>query len=235
MHLRYAIRLVYEETRKMIEAVFFDWDGLLADTESLWTQADKDWLAYNGVIYNGELKSKTVGRNQKDAVELLINHYRVGITAEEGVKQRLNNLKKIYKLTGQVLMPGAFGLIKSVHESGIKSAIVSGTAQDILDLIIDKQGIRQYFDAINSTDVVAHGKPAPDCYLHVAAKLRVNPGKCVVIEDAQSGVVAGKRAGMAVIAVPNIYTKSQDLSAADVILPSLTDVNIPLLEKLMER
>ena len=221
---------------KIIGAVLFDWDGLLGDTESLWTQADIEWLAKNNVNYHGELKKSTTGRSQAYSVRLLIDNYQLTISVEDGVKQRTAAVKRIFDgLTGNVLMPGALELIESVYKRGMKSAIVSGCAQDNLDLIVNNQGIRKYFNMITSTDVVAHGKPDPDCYLYVAAKLGVNPGKCVVLEDAQSGIEAGKRAGMAVIVVPNIYTKNQDLSSADVILPSLTEVNIPLLEKLMER
>lgn len=218
-----------------LKAELWDWDGLAADTEPLWSKADKKWLCNNGIEYNDEYKAQLTARGQKDCVTTLIEAYGLKLSVLEAIKQRLTALREVYdSLEENILMPGASRLMRASHESGMKLAIVSGSSQDILDCIVSKQGVRDYFKLVMSTDGnVKKGKPAPDCYLEAAKRLNVLPNECVVLEDAESGVVAAKEAGIVCIAIPNRYTSSQDFSRADKIVASLEDLTPGSLRSLV--
>ncbi len=215
----------------MIKAIIFDWDGLLANTEDLWTRADMDWLSSRGIKYNDELKSELTGRGQKESAEIFRQTFSLASSNEEIIRQRFASIKKIYSaITENILMPGALETIRQAKARDLKIAIASGSAQDILDAIVKHQGVNRYFDCIISSDKVAHGKPAPDVYLYVASLLGIRTRECAVLEDAENGVKAAKAAGMKCIAVPNKHTAKQDFSMADEVISSLKEFNMEKLK-----
>ncbi|MBI5391731.1 HAD family phosphatase [Candidatus Woesearchaeota archaeon] len=213
------------------DAIIFDWDGTLADTEPCWSQADKMLLSEYKIKYNDELKSRLTGRSQKECVGIFIEEYGLSITVEEGVRKRLLALRRVYINVGDVLMPGAREVIKEMRERKIKMAIASGSPLGILKEIVKKQGIYNCFEEIISSDEVRKGKPAPDIYIEAAKKLGVKRENCVVIEDAQAGVIAAKEAGMFCLVIPNKYTKDQDFARADKIINSLKEIKSIIVEK----
>lgn len=210
----------------MIKAVIFDWDGVLVDTEGCWVTADKRMLAEHCIDYDGGNRHLLTGRNQKECVQVFIEKYGLPLDVEKAIQLRLAKLKEIYATVGNVLMPGALELIKDVKAKGLKLAIASGSSKEILEFLVRKQGVYDYFDYVVSTDAVKNGKPAPDVYLFVAKKLGVLPAHCVVFEDAESGVRSAKAAGMYCIAVPNSYTTDQNFSEADKIDSSLKELSL---------
>ncbi len=211
----------------MIKAVIFDWDGLLGDTEGLWTISDTNWLAQQGIIYKDELKSLLTGRSQVDCARIFKEHFKLPENIQEIISKRLASLKDTYqKTSGNLLMPFARELLAAASTKGLKLAIASGTAQEMLDMIVEKQGIREYFSFVVSTDKVKSGKPAPEVYLYVAELLQVKPSECIVFEDAENGVKSAAAAGMFCVAVPNKYTKNQDFSKADKVVHSLAEIKI---------
>ncbi len=211
----------------MIKAAIFDWDGLLGDTEGLWTISDTNWLAQQGIIYKDELKSLLTGRSQADSAGIFKEHFKLPESIREIISKRLASLKDTYmKTSGNLLMPFVRELLAAASAKGLKLAIASGSAQEMLDMIVEKQGIREYFSFVVSTDKVKNGKPAPEVYLYVAELLQVKPNECIVFEDAENGVKSAAAAGMFCVAVPNKYTENQDFSKADKIVHSLAEIKI---------
>jgi sugar-phosphatase len=127
-------------------------------------------------------------------------------------------------------MPGAVEAVNALYDAGYPLAVTSSGIREYITLVLDRLGIADRFRVVITGADVMHGKPHPEPYLVTAARLAVPPAACVVFEDATVGVVAAKAAGMRCIAVPNPEaTQPQDLSAADLILPSLTDFTPAML------
>jgi len=209
----------------MTQAVLFDMDGLIIDNEPLHSKAFEIVL---------KLYGKKPRFNENGLVQIL------GI----GGKENWKLLKKIYQLSEdeEVLlqkkriiyldllkqnikpMPGLLKLLKFLKKKRIKMAIASSASLSHIELITKSLGIRHYFKAIISGESVMRGKPDPDIYLKAAKLLKVKPYVCLVLEDTERGVIAGKRARMKVIAVPTKYTKHLNFSQADKVVRSLEEV-----------
>lgn len=128
-------------------------------------------------------------------------------------------------------MPGA---VESVIRFATSYALGVGTSLDraYIDLVLDQLGIAHYFQVIVTGDVIAHGKPDPETYLVLAAKMGVMPSEMAVFEDAKSGIVSAKAAGCLCIAIDNPDALKQDTSAADKTVGSLNEVTDELLTQL---
>jgi len=111
-------------------------------------------------------------------------------------------------------------------------AIVSSTPKKNIDLVVETLGIEKYFKLFVNGDDVTEGKPSPQCFLLGAEKLGIPPEQCVVMEDAIVGVRAAKRAGMYCIAITNTCPR-QDIAEADVVVDSLTEINVKTIEDLV--
>jgi HAD superfamily hydrolase (TIGR01509 family) len=121
-------------------------------------------------------------------------------------------------------MPGLPELVVELQARGLRRAIATSGERRYVELVMHELSLDSTFDAIVAAQDVKRGKPAPDVYLLAARRLGLEPEQCLVLEDAPNGVAAAKAAGMMCIAVPNEFTRSLDLSAADTILPSLLAV-----------
>jgi HAD superfamily hydrolase (TIGR01509 family) len=216
----------------VIEAVIFDFDGVLIDSELLWTKADRRMLASHHISYSGGDRHLFTGRSQADAAEIFIKKFGMRLPRVMVIEQRLASLEEVYSEIEPQLMPGAEQLIKAIHQEGIKLAIASGTPKRIIEAIIKRRNLADFFGAVVSSDEVKRGKPSPDVYLYAASKINAIPEKCVVFEDAQSGALAAKSAGMFCIAVPNEHTKAQDFSMADLIISRLDETTLETIKNL---
>jgi HAD superfamily hydrolase (TIGR01509 family) len=128
-------------------------------------------------------------------------------------------------------MPGAVALIEALHGRK-RLALATSSYGATVDLILEKLALAHYFEAVAANESVTRLKPHPDVFLHVAGRLGVAPAECVVLEDAEKGVLAAHAAGMKVIAVPTPHTRDNDFSRATLVVPSLADITIDLLEAL---
>lgn len=211
----------------MIKAVIFDMDGLMIDSELLQSKSFEEVLRNYGVSpkIGNEGIIQIVGLTAKDNWKILRNRYQLNETLEVLIEKK----SKIYrKLLSKKIEPknGLFSLIKKLKKKGLVIAIASSSRLDHINLVLMRLNISNYFNAVISGESVTHGKPYPDIYLEMAKRLKILPNYCLVLEDAQSGVEAAKRAGMNVIAVPDNYTKDQDFSSANMIVSSLKEIKL---------
>jgi len=211
----------------LITAILFDLDGLMVDSEPH-ALATWSWvLARRGVQLDQATADATLGLRLDETARLLIERFSlsddpVALGAEKSVLQ-------IERLDGNVRpLPGLFELIAALDARGVKRAIASSGVRRYVEAVLESIGLRERFETIVTGDEVANGKPAPDVFLLAAERLSVAPPACLVLEDAPNGVAAAKAAGMRCVAVPNVFTRSLDLSAADHILPSLLAVRAAL-------
>ena len=213
----------------MITTVIFDLDGLLTDTEPLHCQAWRETLA-------------AVGVELSDA-EFCDHWIRAGLEIRQFVERRgLPNDPEALRAAKLTLytkmldtslrpMPGAVALIEALHGRK-RLALATSSFRTTVELILDRLQLTRYFETVAVHESVARLKPHPDVFLYVAEQLDVAPADCVVLEDAEKGVLAAHAAGMKVIAVPTPHTADNDFARATRVVPSLEHVTLELIESL---
>jgi HAD superfamily hydrolase (TIGR01509 family) len=164
--------------------------------------------------------------------EHAVEKYSLPVTPEE-----LRDLKNpVYHgiLRQEVtLMPGVVAALARLAEQ-FPLALATNSNRTDVTYAMDRFDLTRHFTAIITRDDYARAKPEPDAFVAAAEQLRVVPQRCLVVEDAYKGIVAAKRAGTKVAAVPNEYTRANDFSAADIVLNGLDDLSVALVERLVE-
>lgn len=184
------------------DAVVFDNDGLLLDTESVWTRAEEDLFERRGLTFTPADKREMVGTSAAIAGRLL--EERLGSPAAELISE-LDALVVAELEHGVEAMVGARELLGRLRERGTPVGIVSNSPLRFLRRSLEITGFEGAFDVVLSAHEVASPKPAPDAYLEACRRLGVRPGPSVVaLEDSPSGVAAARAAGLTVIGVPSI-------------------------------
>jgi beta-phosphoglucomutase len=215
----------------VLEAVLFDMDGVVIDSEPLWSKAEQQLLARRNLVYSPQLKAVMMGRDSSEAVDFLIKHYDLQESLGDVVEERNQLIAGLFRQSLRP-MPHALQLVRSVRAAKIKTGLASSSPKELVDLALGRLNITGLFDLILSGDQVVHGKPAPDIYLTAARELGVSQENCLVIEDAPHGVAAAKAAGMCCLAISTSANESE-LEAADRVVKSFHEVNLQSLRKLM--
>jgi len=221
------------KTTPRLEAVLFDMDGVIIDSEPLWSKAEQQLLARRNLAYSPELKAVMMGLDSSEAVGYLIKHYDLQESLGEVVEERNQLIAGLFRQFLQP-MPHALQLVRSVRAAEIKTGLASSSPKELVDLALGRLNITGLFDLILSGDQVVRGKPAPDMYLTAARELGVSQENCLVIEDAPHGVAAAKAAGMCCLAISTSVNESV-LEAADKVVKGFYEVNLALLQELMQR
>jgi len=186
-----------------IRAVLFDMDGLLVDSEPLWTIGEIELAEHLGGSWSDELKTAIIGTRLDTAIRTILEWYDVprdGADVDAAMAFLLNRMVELYH-DQLPLMPGALDLIDALRTAGIATALVSSSYRVLVDAVLDGVG-RDRFDLTLAGDEVQHGKPDPEPYLLACERLGVLPAEAVVLEDAMSGVKSAEVAGCHVVAVP---------------------------------
>jgi HAD superfamily hydrolase (TIGR01509 family) len=185
-------------------AVLVDMDGLLVDTEPVWTVAEVELARQLGGEFTPEVKAAIVGTRLEIAVPTILRWY--GAPHDDASVARTSAwlLERMVQLFAGPLevMPGVTSLLSACADAGIPTALVSSSYRVLVDAVLS-HGYGPFATTL-AGDEVQHGKPHPEPYLTAAARLRVDPQRCVVLEDSPSGVASGEAAGCAVVAVPSV-------------------------------
>jgi HAD superfamily hydrolase (TIGR01509 family) len=212
-----------------VSALIFDLDGLLADTERLHCQAYQMTFLEQGITLQ-ELDYcehwVRFGRGITDWVtlnSLTVDPYSLRLRKSEHYSALLTSSLRP--------MDGALELLDTLHGQ-IKLALASSSYRDAIDGVLAGLKIGHFFDVVVSGLDVPAVKPAPDIFLKAAHDLGVRPEECVVLEDAEKGVLAAHSAGMRCIAVPNEYTRHHDFSKATMVCSSLREITLDFLRSL---
>jgi HAD superfamily hydrolase (TIGR01509 family) len=185
------------------EAVLFDMDGLLIDSEPLWTIAEVELASRLGGTWSDELKTAIIGTRLDTAIGIILEWYDVPREADDiasAMDWLLHRMVELYH-EHLPLMPGALELVDGVRALGARTALVSSSYRILVDAALDTIG-RDRFDVTLAGDEVVSGKPDPEPYRRACELLGVAPRRTVVLEDAMSGVLSGEAAGATVVAVP---------------------------------
>jgi HAD superfamily hydrolase (TIGR01509 family) len=213
----------------VIEAVVFDLDGLLLDSEQVWDAAREELARERGGRWHDGAQRDMMGmsspewsRYMHDVIGLPEPHDE--INAE--VVRRLENRYREHL----PVIPGAQAAVERLAERW-PLALASSSNRELIDLALDLMDIAPFFKATVSSEEVASGKPAPDVYLEATRRLGVDPGRAAAIEDSGNGIRAAKAAGMRVVAIPNRhFPPDEALAQADVVLESLAGVTAEEVE-----
>ena len=210
----------------MIEAVVFDCDGLLLETESLWHVAEADVIARWGSQHTPELKGQLLGTSMATSSALIAAHVgapaddapAIGRAVGERYTELLNEL-------GAVPMPGALELVEALH-GRLPLAVASNSSRGDVLVALTAAGLIDRFDAICCAGGELAPKPAPDVYLAACAELGSRPERCLAFEDSPTGVAAARAAGLRVVGVPSHPGHVLD---ADVALETLHGLDLAAL------
>ena len=214
----------------MIEAVVFDLDGLLLDSEQVWDEAREQLAKERGGRWHDQAQKDMMGMSSTEWSRYM--HDRIGLPEppEEINREVVERLAAIYREHLPVI-PGAKEAVERLAARW-PLGLASSSNRELIDLALDLLGVKHLFAATVSSEEVARGKPAPDVYLEVARRLGVDPTHAAAVEDSNNGILAAKAAGMRVLAIPNRhFPPGEDaLARADVVLDSLAELTPETVE-----
>lgn len=216
----------------MIQAIVFDFDGLILDTEGPVYRSWVEVYEEHGEELPFERWIEIVGSTT--AVFHPQHHLeeRLGRPlAREVLEKRISRRTEL--VLAEKILPGVVHLIDSARGAGLRLGVASSSTSEWVTSHLERLGILDRFDCIRCRDHVARAKPAPDLYVAVLECLGVSSNEAFAIEDSPNGIAAAKAAGLRCVAIPNPITSGLDLTNADLIAASLADVTLAgLVEKL---
>ena len=215
-------------------AILFDMDGVLIDTVGINWQANNAILKqdYGIEITKNELH-RYLGIATKEQLEMISDDYDIDIDINSFITK--TNLFKNNNLKPTQAMQGVKTLLNELHNNNIPVAVGTSTDRDVAKQRLKSAGLLEYFEIIIAGDDVSRHKPEPDVYLECAKQLGVEARQCVVIEDAPAGIRSAHAASMKCLAVKTIFTSTEQLDEADMLVDSLDNVNISTLRSLLNQ
>ncbi|MBP3886485.1 MAG: HAD family phosphatase [Cellulosilyticum sp.] len=180
---------------KQIEAVIFDLDGTLIDSMWVWNKIDIDFLAKRNIEVPADLDKDIEGMSFTDTAQYFKERFKLDMSIEE-IKTEWSQMAWEFYTKKIELKKGVRAFLEILKERNIKMGIATSNNVQLVEAILESQGIKPYFIQVRTSCEVGRGKPFPDIYLKVAEDLGVEPDNCLVFEDIPNGVRAGKNAGM---------------------------------------
>jgi HAD superfamily hydrolase (TIGR01509 family) len=216
-----------------IDAVVFDMDGVLVDTEHLWDEVREALTEEWGGRYTPEAQEAMMGMSSHEWSRYL--HENVGLREppevinEEVVRRMLARYE-----SDLPVVPGAVDAVRRLADAGCRLAVASSSNRPLIDAVLQRLGLTAAFAVTVSSEEVARGKPAPDVYVEAAARLGARPSRSVAVEDSASGIRSAHAAGLHVVAYPNRHypPPPEALGLADVVLDTLDELTPERLRSL---
>jgi HAD superfamily hydrolase (TIGR01509 family) len=205
----------------VIEAVVFDLDGVLLDSEQLWDEVREGLARERGGRWHEGAQADMMGMSSREWSVYM--HERIGLPEppEEINSEVVRRMLELYA-RDLPLIPGAVEAVERIAAHW-PLGLASSSNRELIDAGLEAAGLARYFRVTVSSEEVERGKPAPDVYLEAARRLEVAPGHCAAIEDSLNGIRSGKAAGMRVIAIPNprFPPPADALAEAEVVLDGI--------------
>ncbi len=209
-----------------LEALIFDMDGVIVDSEPIWIASKQQMLREQGVKVPDTYHHQLFGTTLEFMWTHMQQEFNLPLTVAECIARGEEIRNEMLAKETVKSIPGTIELIKNLHQAGIPLAIASSSSNEGIAKAVDGLKIREYFKVLVSGEDCEHSKPFPDVFLKAAEKLGVNPKNCLVIEDATNGVKAAKAAGMICLGFENPAFTKQDLSLADGIVTDLGELTV---------
>ena len=215
----------------MIDAVVFDLDGLLIQTEELWHEVREGLARDRGGRYDTETQRAMMGMSSPEWSRYMHEHVGLPEPPDEIAAEVITRVEERYRER----LPLIDGAVAAVERIGARwrLGLASSSNRPLIDLVLELSGLEPLFRATVSSEEVARGKPAPDVYLEACRRLAVDPARAAAVEDSHAGIGSAKAAGMRVIAIPNssFPPGAEALAQADVVLASLEELTPAAVER----
>jgi HAD superfamily hydrolase (TIGR01509 family) len=208
----------------VIEAVVFDLDGVIVDSEHVWDEVRQELAAERGGRWHDRASRDMMGMSSREWSRYMHDVIGLEEPPEEINAEVVRRLKAVYR-ENLPLIPGA---VEAVERLAARwpLGLASSSNREVIDLVLEASGLAGHFSATVSSEEVAQGKPAPDVYLETARRLGVEPDRCAAVEDSENGIRSAKAARMRTIAIPNPRYPPDEaaLAEADVLLDSVAEL-----------
>jgi HAD superfamily hydrolase (TIGR01509 family) len=207
----------------VIDAVVFDLDGLLIDSEQVWDDVRETLARERGGRYDETSQRDMMGMSSVEWSRYMHDSVGLAESPEEINRIVVEQMLQRYE-AGPPWIPGALEAVRRIGAE-FTLGLASSSNRELIDAVLAAGGITGLFAATVSSEEVARGKPAPDVYLEAARRLGAEPAACVAIEDSHSGIRSAKAAGMTCIAIPNAHFPPGEAAAeADILLRGLDEL-----------
>ena len=214
----------------MIEAVVFDLDGVLIDSEHVWAEVKEEVTRECGGRWSDRAQADMMGMSSVEWSRYMHDALGVPESPEEIDREVVRRMLERYAEE----LPLIDGAVDAVHRlaSSFRLALASSSNREVIDAVLARAGLGELFEVTVSSEEVARGKPAPDVFLEAARRLRLAPERCAAVEDSGNGIRAAHAAGMHVIAIPNrrYPPLPEALTLANVLLATIRDLRAPSMK-----
>jgi HAD superfamily hydrolase (TIGR01509 family) len=206
----------------VVEAIVFDMDGVLIDSEPVWERVRRNFVASCGGQWAQDAQDRMMGMSTAEWSAYISEDFGVHLPPAQVAERVIAAMKAEYQ-AHLPLLPGAVDAVRALSARW-PLAVASSAPKSLIEAVLDASALRPAFAAAVSSEEVTRGKPAPDVYLEATRRLGVPPAACAAVEDSSNGLRSAAAAGLAVIAVPRPeYPPAEDaLRKARVVLDSLT-------------
>jgi HAD superfamily hydrolase (TIGR01509 family) len=216
--------------RPAIEAVVFDLDGVLLQSEEVWDAVRESYTREHGGRYSPDIQRAMMGMNSKEWSRYL--HDVAGVPDQPAAinDEVVGRVLDSYR-THLPLIDGATDAVRRLA-AAFPLGLASSSNRPVIDAVLDIAGLTPFFRATVSSEEVPRGKPAPDVYEEAARRLGADPVRCAAVEDSHNGIRSAKAAGMCVIAIPNQRYPPDHaaLTKTDLTINTLDDLTVDLIE-----
>ena len=215
-----------------IEAIIFDMDGLLVDSEPTWDKARAAIAARVGKPWDQQDHFNVMGVSTAEWAQYMIERLGLVYTPKEVQEEVIDHMAAMYTQN----IPFRSFAVETVQWAAAKypTAVASGSPRQLIDIVTQSPEMQDCFQVVLSADEIGVGKPDPAIYLEAAKRLGIAPEKCLCLEDSPFGVLSGRRANMVVINVPdpNFPLSSEQAKYADLVLETLGEISDQVIEDL---
>jgi HAD superfamily hydrolase (TIGR01509 family) len=215
-----------------IEAIVFDLDGVIIDSEEVWEEVRRGYAAEHGREFLPDTQDRMMGMSTPEWSRHLAEEVGIPRTPEQVADDVLARMAERYR-ADLPLIPGAVDAVRRLG-ARFTLGLASSSARILIDQVLDTAGLTDAFAVALSTEEVPRGKPAPDVYLAVAGKLGLRPDVCAAVEDSSNGLRSAAAAGMAVVAIPHgVYPPAPDaLAQARLVISGPSELTVTAVEGL---
>lgn len=218
----------------MLKALIFDMDGVIIDSEPIHIEVNTKLLQDMGITIAESENYEFIGARSEEMWDILIKRYNIPETVES-----LMNKQKSYKMQrfmNEELEPidGIKDLLRAAKRKGLKIALATSSPLHFAKFILNRIGLKVFFDKLITADHISRSKPDPEIYLTAAEQLRVLPEECIAIEDAPLGIQAAQSAGMKCIGFKNLNSGDLDISFAEYVVSSIKEIDLDIIQKTWE-
>lgn len=217
-----------------MDAVIFDMDGVLIDSEPLHFEVDQLVLRKLNIHEGKSYLERFVGYTNPAMWQIIKEEFSIESTIEELIDLQMTVKLSYLEQSNYEAIEGIKELLEELKSFKVPIAIASSSPRIFIEAVIKKIHIVDYFQDWISGEEVPKSKPEPDVFLKAAELLNVNPERCVVIEDSKSGAIAAKSAGMTCIGYKNMNSGNQDLSKADLVVDRISEISYKRMKSLFD-